>query len=70
MSSILPVGYRGQRYEVRYIQSGTGEVKVMGWCSAADGGGLLRSALLWPEVEMGADGKRRAWVVDLQPEES
>lgn len=68
MSEVLPAGYRGQRYEVRYIQAGTGHEKAMGWCSAADGGGLLRSAVIWPEVEGGADGKGRAWVVDLNPE--
>lgn len=40
------VGDRGQRYEVRYTDAATGEEKVMGWTDQADGGGLLRSALL------------------------
>lgn len=45
-----PAGDRGQRYEVRYTGQ-DGRERVMGWCNAADGGGLLRSAQRWPEAK-------------------
>lgn len=61
------VGYAGQRYEVRYIQAGTGVEKVIGWTTEADGGALMRMTARWPEVADGPEGKR-AWVVDLHPE--
>jgi hypothetical protein len=35
--SLPPVGDRGQRYEVRFID-GDGEERVMGWTDQADGG--------------------------------
>ena len=68
-SKCFAVGYAGQRYEIRYVDDQSGEEKVFGWCNAPDGGGMLRSALLWPAVRMGEDGKRLARVVDLMPEE-
>lgn len=61
------VGYQGQRYEVRYIASETGEEKVMGWTNASNGGGLLTAAFKWPAVKERPDGSRIAWVVDLRP---
>lgn len=64
--SLLPhaIGDKGQRYEVRYTDAETGKEKVMGWTEQADGGGLLRSALLWPAVKQRPDGSRIAWVFD------
>jgi len=64
--AVSRVGYAGQRYEVRYIEASTGQERVFGWCNAEDGGSLLRSALLWPNVAMGENGKRQAWVIDLE----
>lgn len=65
----IATGDFGQRYEVRYIDSAGGEEKVMGWTEASNGGSLLRSALLWPNVRIGEDGKRMARVVDRRPDE-
>lgn len=59
-SKMPTVGYKGQRYEVRYTVLDSGEEKVFGWCNDPTGGALLESVNLWPS----ASGGR---VVDLFP---
>lgn len=46
----LPVGDRGQRYEVRYFVRESGEELVMGWTERSDGGALMTSAKIWPRA--------------------
>lgn len=46
----FPVGYRGQQYEVRAKWKDGGSF-IVGWCDAADGGGLIEGMKLHPGVE-------------------
>ncbi len=50
-------GDRGQRYEVRFFDAQTGAERVFGWTTHSDGGGLMRSAKVWPAA-------RDPWVID------
>lgn len=62
------VGYKGQRYEVHGIMhDGTDE--LFGWTNDKDGGGLIKSAKLWPRYKDAYVIEKQTNEIEVEPTE-